>query len=501
MSSDLPPAEAPTSIEGARQDESGEHPFKVLLVDDEVAILESIELTLSEDYTVFAVDNGPDGLRIMQDEDIDLVIVDQVMPGMSGSEFLERVVEIRPACVRMMLTGYADIQAIVRAINDGRIYRYIQKPWEPDELRLDVKRALENYRLNAENTHLAAALAAANEQLRQENLFLRREVERQFAFDQIIGASPAMQRVFDVMEKVAQTDATVLLGGETGTGKDLVARAIHYAGARKDARFVAQNCGALPDTLLESELFGHKRGAFTGAHQDKKGLFEIADGGTIFLDEIGETEPGMQVRLLRVLQDGEIRPLGSSDARRVDVRIIAATNRDLRTEVKEGRFREDLYYRLRVVEIELPPLRDRREDIPALAHHFLDITNEKMKRQLRGFTNAAMDRLGAHDWSGNVRELQNEIQRAVALAGSDETMIHESMFSEDLRPEASAEAGGIAIPEERDLNRAVDLLKKQMIEQALEETGSKTRAAERLGIPRQSLQKMMKRLSMDTPRS
>ncbi len=489
--------EAPTSIEGARQGGGEEAPFKVLLVDDEVAILESLEMTLAEDYTVFAVDNGQDGLRIAREEEIDLVLVDQVMPGMSGVEFLERVIEIRPHCVRMMLTGYADINSIVRAINEGRIYRYIQKPWEPDELRLDVKRALEAYRLNAENVQLAAALAEANEKLRDENVYLRREVERQYSFDQIIGASPAMQRVFDVMEKVAQTDATVLLSGETGTGKDLVARALHYAGPRKEHRFVAQNCGALPDTLLESELFGHKRGAFTGAHQDKKGLFELADGGTIFLDEIGETEPGMQVRLLRVLQDGEIRPLGSSDSKKVDVRIIAATNRDLRTEVKENRFREDLFYRLRVVEIELPPLRERREDIPALAHHFLDVTNDKMGRTLRGFTNAAMERFVSHGWSGNVRELENEIQRAVALAGDEET-ISESMLSSDLRASAPAvSAGGIAIPEERDLNRAVDMLKRQMIQQAIEDTGSKTRAAERLGIPRQSLQKMMKRLDME----
>ncbi len=486
----------PARLEAARQGGKDERPFEILIVDDEVAILESLELTLADDYVVHAVDNGREGLRIAREREIDLVIVDQVMPEMSGVEFLEKVIELRPRCIRMMLTGYADVNAIVRAVNDGRIYRYIQKPWEPEELRLDVKRALEAYRLDAENSELTAALAAANEKLRAENLYLRREVERRFAFAQIIGASAAMQRVFEVMEKVAQTDATVLLSGETGTGKDLVARAIHYAGARREGRFVAQNCGALPDTLLESELFGHVRGAFTGAHRDKKGLFEIADGGTIFLDEIGETEPGMQVRLLRVLQDGEIRPLGSSDSRRVDVRIIAATNRDLRADVREGRFREDLYYRLRVVEIDIPPLRERREDIPALAHHFLDEANAKMGRRIRGFTNAAMDRLGRHVWSGNVRELENEIQRAVALAG-DEDRIHEGMLSEELRSSAASEGEvGIAVPEERDLNRAVDLLKRRMIEQAIEETGSKTRAAERLGIPRQSLQKMMKRLGM-----
>jgi transcriptional regulator with PAS, ATPase and Fis domain len=299
-----------------------------------------------------------------------------------------------------------------------------------------------------------------------------------------------------VIEKVAQTDATVLISGETGTGKELVARAIHYAGSRKDKHFVAQNCGALPDTLLESELFGHKRGAFTGAHTDKRGLFETAHGGTIFLDEIGETEPGMQVRLLRVLQDGEIRPLGSSETRKVDVRVVAATNRDLRKEVQEGRFREDLYYRLRVVEITLPPLRERLEDVPALAHHFLDRANERMNRRLGGFTNAAMDRLTGYNWSGNVRELENEIERAVALAGGDEGMLGAEMLSEHVRGDAAAVPRAVAPASTSDMNEAVDALKRRMIVDALRETGSKTRAAERLGIPRQSLQKMMKRLQL-----
>src|SRR5690606_30097851 len=318
----------------------------------------------------------------------------------------------------------------------------------------------------------------------------------------LIGSSPAMQRVFEVMEKVAGTDATVLISGETGTGKDLVARAIHYAGPRKAARFVAQNCGALPDTLLESELFGHKRGAFTGAHEDKKGLFELAHGGTIFLDEIGETNPSMQVRLLRVLQDGEIRPLGASDVRKVDVRVIAATNRDLRKLVQEGRFREDLYYRLRVVEIAIPPLRERREDIPALANHFLGHAVERIGRRIKGFTNAAMDRLVACEWSGNVRELENEIERVVALAGDADT-ITVDMLSEHVRgPETPGDEHEVAVELGRtdwDLNRAVDDLKRRLIERALAESGSKSRAAERLRIPRQSLQKMMKRLGMTDP--
>jgi two-component system response regulator HupR/HoxA len=487
---------AAAAIEGARRS-TGERPYGILIVDDEPAILESLELTLGSDYRVFTAKRGEEGLAVLDQEDVALIISDQVLPGMKGVEFLEKAMERKPRAIRILLTGYTDIGSLVRGINEGRIYRYIQKPWEPDEVRLNVKRALEAYELATENVQLAAALSEANERLRAENLSLRREVERRYAFDQIIGSSPAMNQVFEVMQKVAETDATVLITGETGTGKDLVARAIHYAGSRKGQRFVAQNCAALPDTLLESELFGHKRGSFTGAHADKKGLFEVAHHGTIFLDEVGETHPGMQVRLLRVLQDGEIRPLGSSETRRVDVRIIAATNRDLRKDVETGRFREDLFYRLRVVEVHLPPLRERRSDIPQLAHHFLDLFNRKMDRKLEGYTNAAMDRLVGHAWSGNVRELENEIERTVALAG-DAVTISADMLSEHVRGAPSAAVGDPSndAPGDLDLNRAVDSLKQRLIAHALREAGSKTRAAERLGIPRQSLQKMMKRLGL-----
>jgi two-component system response regulator HupR/HoxA len=483
------------AIEGA-QPEAGSHSYGILVVDDEPAILESLELTLGSDYRVYTATNGEDGLEILEREDITLIIADQVLPSMSGVEFLEKTIESKPQAIRMMLTGYEDIKSLARAINEGRIYRFIPKPWEPDEVRLNVKRAFEAHELATENVQLASALADANERLRAENLYLRREVERRYGFDKIIASSPAMGGVFDVMEKVAETDATVLIVGETGTGKDLVARAIHYSGPRKDARFVAQNCAALPDTLLESELFGHVRGAFTGAHVNKKGLFEIAHRGTIFLDEVGEMHPGMQVRLLRVLQDGEIRALGSSETRTVDVRVIAATNRNLRKDVEEGRFREDLYYRLRVVEVALPSLHERKSDIPLLAHHFLDAANRKMGRNIKGFTNAAIDRLVAYEWSGNVRELENEIERTVALAG-DVDVVAVEMLSESIR---GATPTAILAPEELAgdlaLNAAVDALKRRMILAAISETGSKTRAAEKLGIPRQSLQKMMKRLEL-----
>ncbi|MEM9176066.1 MAG: sigma-54 dependent transcriptional regulator [Myxococcota bacterium] len=495
-------------IEGARPNEDEAPAYGILIVDDEEAILESLELTLGLEYRVFTATSAEAGLEILDSgEDIALVLSDQVMPGMSGVEFLEKVIERNPRAVRMMLTGYADMPSLIAAINEGRIWRYIPKPWEPDDLRITVKRGLEVYELSSENTKLADALAEANERLRAENVYLRREVEARYSFDGIIGDAPAMQKIFDVTQKVSQTDATVLLTGETGTGKDLLARAVHYAGPRKERKFVAQNCGALPDTLLESELFGHKRGSFTGAHADKKGLFEVADGGTIFLDEIGETEPGMQVRLLRVLQDGEIRPLGSSDTRTVDVRVVAATNRDLKKMVEEGRFREDLYYRLRVVEITLPPLRERSSDIPALAHHFLDEASGRMGRAFKGFSNAAMDRLVGYAWPGNIRELANEIERTAALAGPGETIGLDDL-SEHVR---GGVAGGAAIGgddtlalansvaaeiEDWDLNRSVDRLKRNMLIRAIREVGSKSGAAERLGIPRQSLQKMVKRLEI-----
>ena len=468
----------------------------ILIIDDEEAITESLALTLGTEYPVYTAQSGAEGLEILDREEVALIICDQVMPGMSGVEFFETVVKRHPRPLRIMLTGYADMQSLVRAINDGQIYRYIAKPWEPDDLRIDVRRAMESFRLMSENVRLAENLAAANERLRSENLYLREEIGRRHQFSEIIGNSPAMQRVFGMMIKVAETDATVLITGETGTGKDLVARAIHYAGSRKRGRFVTQNCAALPEPLLE--LFGDTRGAFTGANSDKKGLFQAADGGSIFLDEIGETEASMQTRLLRVLQDGEVRSLGSSETRHVDVRLLSATNRNLEQDVKEGRFREDLYYRLRVVEIALPPLRERREDIPDLAHHFLEGANSRMKRQLEGFTQAAMDCLVSYPWPGNVRELANEIERVAALAG-DEMKVDVGMLSEWI---PDTDASGLAASTEAvpisdwDMNRSVDDLKRRMIIESIREVGSKTGAAERLGIPRQSLQKMMKRLEI-----
>jgi len=343
-----------------------------------------------------------------------------------------------------------------------------------------VKRALEAYELASENIQLVVELGEHNEQLRAENAGLRQEIEHRYAFDRIIGTGPAMERIFDLIEKAAKTDSSVLISGEPGTGKGVVARAIHHAGARNDRRFMAQNCAALPDTLLESELFGHKRGAFTGAKTDKQGLFELAKGGTAFLAEVGETHPGMQVRLTRV----------------VDVRVIASTSRDLLAEVGDGRFREDLYYRLRVVEIRLPPLRERKTDVPALAHHFLEAACREDKREAKGFANAAMDCLVRYAWPDNVRELENEVERAVAVSGGAEQITAE-MLSEHIRSAPVAVTlGGDLSTDGLPLSEAVDALKRRMILEAIAEAGSKTGASEKLGMPRQSLQKMMKRLDL-----
>ena len=494
-----PPEERPSSGDPQPPGSSRPDRHLILLVDDEKPILETLALTLLEEGRILTARGGTQALEVLEREDVSLILTDQRMPEMSGVELLERAREIRPDAIRILRTGYADVEALSDAINRGEVYRYLHKPWEPNELRLTIRRALEAYDLARRNVELTRELEGVNAKLRQENVLLRQAAGERYRFDRVLGQSVAMQAVFDLLERVAETSATVLLTGETGTGKDLVGRAIHFQGPRNEGPFVAQNCGALPESLLESELFGHKRGAFTSAVQDKKGLFEVAHGGTIFLDEIAETTPGMQVRLLRVLEDGEIRPLGASESHRVDVRVIAATNRDLRQAVAEGRFRQDLFYRLNVVHVHLPPLRDRRDDIPLLADHFLETSNKRLGKSIEGLTRPAMDLLLAYDWPGNVRELANEIERAVALSGSA-YLIDEGMLSEHLRGAVpvrgprGADASGI---ETWNLNRAVDGLKRRMVRAALDATGSKTGAAQKLGIPRQSLQKMIKRLGLE----
>jgi two-component system response regulator HupR/HoxA len=467
--------------------------YGLLIVDDEKDILRTLTLTFEEDYEVFAAPSGAEALEILAKEEIALIIADQRMPEMTGVEFLERTIEKHPHIIRMLLTGYTDTAALIQAINAGRVYRYITKPWDRAELKLTVKRALESYELALENQRLLRELQAANEQLKAENLYLKREVERDSRFENIIGKSPAMERVFDLVDKVIDSSVTVLLTGETGTGKGLLAHCIHSHGPRKGELCIAQNCGALPDALLESELFGHRRGAFTGAVQDKKGLFEVADGGTIFLDEVSEMSPAMQVKLLQILQEGTFRRIGETEYKRVDVRTISATNKDLEAEVKKGTFREDLYYRLSVFPIRVPPLRERRDDIPLLALHFLEKHHKKLNKQVVGFSQEAMDLLCGYDFPGNVRELENMIERALALTGGD-AAITPNLLPEKVqgstRVREAAEGAGT-------LKGAVDLLERQMIIEALEKYGgNKTQAALALGLSRVGFQKMLKRHSL-----
>lgn len=391
---------------------------KVLVVDDEKDILRTLTLTFEEDYDVFTARSGIEALGVLERHDIALVIADQRMPEMTGVELLQKAIQLRPQAIRIILTGYTDTAALVQAINKGHIYQYVTKPWDRQELRIVVRRALDSYELGMENERLLQELQAANDQLRDENTFIKKELHKELKFTEIVGQSAAMRRVFELVKKVIDTPVAVLLTGETGTGKTLLARYIHYNGPRKDKLFVEQNCGALPEALLESELFGHKKGAFTGAVQDQKGLFEAADGGTVFLDEISEMSPLLQVKLLQILQEGRFRRVGDNSYRQVDVRIISATNKDLDTEIRNNRFRSDLYYRINVFPIHIPPLRERLEDIPLLADFCLKKYSKRFYSRVDGFSEEVLGELSRYNFPGNVRELENLIERAVLLSAS-----------------------------------------------------------------------------------
>ena len=451
----------------------------LLIVDDEKEILRSLTLTFAEDYEVFTASSGTEALQILKKQEIALVIADQRMPVMTGAELLERVFQINPYIIRIILTGYTDTASLIQAINKGHIYQYITKPWERQDLRITVKRALESYELTLENQRLLRELQAANERLKDENIFLRNQVHKEWQCAEIIGQSTVMQKVFGLVNRVLDNSATVLLTGETGTGKTLLACYIHHHGPRRDKLFIEQNCGTLPETLLESELFGHKRGAFTGAIQDRKGLFEVADGGTLLLDEICEMSPVLQVKLLQVLQEGRFRRVGENEFRQSDVRIIAATNKDLQAEVQNGRFRADLLYRINIFPIHIPSLRERISDIPLLAEYCLNKYRNKFNNSVAGFSDEALQILCDYHYPGNVRELENLIERALILSHGAQIEPGEWLPMLTMRP-----PGG--------MNR-LEQLERVEIEKLLEShQGNLTRIAKELGISRTTLWRRLK---------
>ncbi len=455
----------------------------ILVVDDEPASVNLLRITLGMDHRVHTATGGEAALELLANEPgIALAIVDQRMPGMSGTEFIQHTIDQYPHLIRIILTGYTDVESLIQAINAGRVYRYLTKPWNRDELVGIVRQGLDVHRLALDNARLQDELRAANARLVAENVHLKREVKGRYRFDEIVGSSPAVQQMLHLVERVVPTESNVLVLGETGTGKELIARAIHYNGPRAEKPFVSENCGAIAPDLLTSELFGHKRGAFTGATEDRKGLFEIANKGTIFLDEIGDCPPDLQTRLLRVLDQGEIRRVGDNAPIKIDVRVIAATHHDLEKDVDAGRFRKDLFYRLSVFTITPPPLRERKDDIPMLAQHFLAQLSRASGRRVLGFTPEALAVLSAHDYPGNVRELQNEVERAYALADPDEPITPDLLSPKfaAVQPEPVVEGSTIWA--------AVERFETQFLRDALQRNaGNQTKTAAELGISRRGL--------------
>jgi two-component system response regulator PilR (NtrC family) len=440
------------------------------VVDDEPSMREMLGLMMKKDgFAVQAAESRAAAASVLARGPVDLVITDVKLPDGDGIEILRHVKAASPGTAVIVMTAYGSTQTAVAALKLGA-HDYLTKPFDVDELKIIVRGALEK------------------RQLEEENLLLKAEFRSRHGLDRIIGVSPPMAAVFEVIRSVAPTASTVLIQGESGTGKELAAKATHTLSPRRDAPFVSINCAALPENLLESELFGHVRGAFTDAHQNKKGLFEAAHRGTLFLDEVGETPPAMQVKLLRALQDRKIRRVGGTDEIEVDVRVIAATNRALETLVREKRFREDLYYRLNVIPIHIPPLRERPEDLPLLAEHFLERFNKEMGKRVAKISSQAMARLMSYSWPGNVRELENVIERAVALEPTPAILV-ERLPPNVLGSVRSADATAAAeFPQGFELAEHLDSIEASLVEQALNQAeGDRTVACRLLGVTPRSL--------------
>jgi len=449
---------------------------RILLVDDETGILDSLRILFrGEGYEVLTALGGAEALEILSNDKPDLVVTDIRMPGVSGLEVLARSREMDPEIPVILMTAQASLQSAVRAVNEGAYY-YLQKPFANDDLLAISRRAAE-----------ARVLRAENRQLKKE---IGRHGKR--SKKRPIGKNKGFLEVLELAETVSPTDSTILLGGESGTGKEVIARYVHELSTRSEGPFFSINCGALPESLLESELFGHVKGSFTGAVKDKDGLLAAAEGGTFFLDEIGEMSPATQVKLLRALQEREVIPVGSTVAVPVDVRVIAATNRDLEEEIRRGSFRSDLYYRLNVIALHLPPLRDRREDIPLLAKYFLGkVTEQNPESEPPFLSEEAMQALMIYDWPGNVRELENALERAAVVAGKAE-------IGAEFLPERVLEAPTPQLVSDRPLpNPAMEVIERAYIEWVLQaEGGNKSRAAEVLGIDPSTLYRKLNRFGL-----
>jgi two-component system, NtrC family, response regulator PilR len=460
----------------------------ILICDDERSICEMLDITLRrEGYKVETVNSGEAGKKKLDSFLYDVVITDIKMPNVSGIDVLRHAHQVSPDSAVILITAVDDYEAAVEAVKAGGATDYIRKsPAMVDEIKLAIRRALEKVSLS------------------RQNFALKRDAATRNSLDNIIGSSSAMDRLKATIRTVASTQSTVLIFGESGTGKELVARAVHSCSPRAAEPFVSINCGAFPETLLESELFGYVKGAFTGANQNKRGLFEVADRGTIFLDEIGEMNLGMQVKLLRVLQERFVRPVGGTGEIAIDVRVIAATNRDLEKQVAENTFREDLYYRLNVIPVVVPPLRDRREDVPLLVNHFVKKYAKSAGRSISQVSLESLNQLATYEWPGNVRQLENTIERGVALETGE--MLHVEIPAE--RPRARAAAAGVGadsisipsgavLPDGMDMEKYVADIERSLLKSALKQAdGVQTRAADVLKISYRSFRHLMKKYEL-----
>jgi two-component system response regulator HupR/HoxA len=472
----------------------------VLVVDDDAGSVDAIRRNLDEDFSVLTASSADAARDLLECHDVSVILCDQRMPGTTGVQFLKEVRERWPDTVRIVISGYTDSQDIIAGINEAGIYQYVPKPWLPEHLLSTVTRAAEARSLQLQTQRLNLELRTSAPVLRQRRTTTLANARAAFGFDSMVRApgSP-LDDVCEMAARIARYDLSVLVTGESGTGKELLARAIHYASPRSERAFVMENCAAMSDTLLESELFGHKRGSFTGAFEDHVGLFQRADGGTIFLDEIGDTSPAFQVKLLRVLQEGEVRPVGASRSVLVNVRVIAATHRDLEQDVRSGRFREDLYYRIASITLSVPPLRERSADILPIASMLLARAGQELGRPQVKFASDVPANLLAHSWPGNIRELRNELFRAVAL--SDGETVSAASFSRRVlygQAGRAAELQGGNLPQGGSLQERLDAIEAVILrETLLRHRWNKTHAAKELNLSRVGLRQKLARFGLD----